>query len=99
MTAASTQPTTWTGRALPRLEDPAIVRGWGNYVADIASRNGACSHVRFVRSTVACGRIVSVSAPAGVTMFTATDMAGVQPIRAVLHRPDFVEVATPILAT
>ncbi|KWX68228.1 xanthine dehydrogenase family protein molybdopterin-binding subunit [Mycobacterium sp. NAZ190054] len=99
MSSAPTEPTTWTGRALPRLEDPAIVRGWGNYVADIASRNSGCGHVRFVRSTVASGRIVSVSAPPGVTMFTARDLAGVQPIRAVLHRPDFVEVGTPILAT
>ncbi|MDZ7886129.1 MAG: xanthine dehydrogenase family protein molybdopterin-binding subunit [Mycobacterium sp.] len=99
MPTAQTEPTTWTGRALPRLEDPAIVRGWGNYVADIASRNVGCSHVRFIRSTVASGRIVSVTAPPGVTVFTARDMADVQPIRAALHRPDFVEVATPILAT
>ncbi|MDG4669295.1 xanthine dehydrogenase family protein molybdopterin-binding subunit [Mycobacterium sp. 236(2023)] len=99
MSAAPTEPTTWTGRALPRLEDPAIVRGWGNYVADIASRNTACAHVRFVRSTVASGRIVSVTAPPGVTVFTAADLAGVHPIRAALHRPDFVEIGTPILAT
>lgn len=99
MSAAPTEPTTWTGRALPRLEDPAIVRGWGNYVADIASRSSRCAHVRFIRSTVASGRIVSISAPPGVTMFSARDLAGVQPIRAALHRPDFVEVGTPILAT
>lgn len=99
MSAAPTEPTTWTGRALPRLEDPAIVRGWGTYVADVASRNSACAHVRFVRSTVASGRIISVSAPPWVTVFTAADLAGVQPIRAALHRPDFVEVDTPILAT
>lgn len=99
MVGAPTEPTTWTGRALPRLEDPAIVRGWGNYVADIASRNTACAHVRFIRSTVASGRIVSVSAPPGVTMFSAADLAGVQPIRAALHRTDFVTVGTPILAT
>lgn len=99
MSAAPSEPPTWTGRALPRLEDPAIVRGWGNYVADIASRNAKCAHVRFIRSTVASGRIVSVSAPPGVTVFTARDLDGVQPIRAALHRPDFVEIATPILAT
>ncbi|MBB2990310.1 carbon-monoxide dehydrogenase large subunit [Mycolicibacterium iranicum] len=99
MSAAPTEPTTWTGRALPRLEDPAIVRGWGTYVADIASRNAACAHVRFIRSTVASGRIVSISAPPGITVFTARDLVGVQPIRAALHRPDFVEIGTPILAT
>jgi carbon-monoxide dehydrogenase large subunit len=99
MSTAPTEPTTWTGRALPRLEDPAIVRGWGNYVADIAARNTDCAHVRFIRSTVASGRIVSVTAPPGVTVFTARDLADVQPIRAALHRPDFVEIGTPILAT
>ncbi|MGB3483862.1 MAG: xanthine dehydrogenase family protein molybdopterin-binding subunit [Mycobacterium sp.] len=99
MAAAPTEPTTWTGRALPRLEDPAIVRGWGSYVADVASRNSRCAHVRFIRSTVASGRIVSVSAPAGVTVFTARDLADVKPIVAALHRPDFVTVGTPILAT
>lgn len=99
MPAAPTEPGTWTGRALPRLEDPAIVRGWGNYVADIASRNSGCAHIRFIRSTVASGRIISVTAPPGVTVFTARDLAGVAPIRAALHRPDFVEVGTPILAT
>lgn len=96
---APAEPTTWTGRALPRLEDPAIVRGWGRYVADVASRNQHCAHVRFIRSTVASGRIVSVTAAPGVTVFTATDLADVAPIRAALHRPDFVEVGTPILAT
>lgn len=99
MAAAPTQPTTWTGRALPRLEDPAIVRGWGRYVADVASLNERCAHVRFIRSTVASGRIVSVTAAPGVTVFTAEDLADVAPIRAALHRPDFVEVGTPILAT
>jgi carbon-monoxide dehydrogenase large subunit len=98
MTGAPTEPPTWSGRPIPRLEDPAIVRGWGNYVADIAARNHGVLHVRFVRSTLASARIVSVTAPEGLTCFTALDLAGVEPIRAVLHRPDFVEVATPILA-
>jgi len=99
MSGAATEPTTWTGRALPRLEDPAIIRGWGTYVADIAARNTACGYVRFVRSPLASGRILSITTPPGVTVFTAADLAGVQPIRAVLHRPDFVEIGTPILAT
>ena len=92
------EPMTWTGRALPRLEDPAIVRGWGNYVADVAARDSTCLHVRFVRSPVASGRITSISAPDGVTLITAADLADVKPILAVLHRPDFVAVGTPILA-
>jgi len=96
--SGAAEPQTWTGRALPRLEDPAIVRGHGTYVADVIARDVACLHVRFVRSTHASGRIVSVTAPAGVVVFTADDLTDVQPIRAVLHRPDFVEIGTPILA-
>ncbi|GAB3524166.1 xanthine dehydrogenase family protein molybdopterin-binding subunit [Phytohabitans suffuscus] len=95
----STEPRTWTGRALPRLEDPAIVRGWGRYVADLAAGDPHRLHARFVRGTHARGRLVSVTAPPGVTLFTAADLRGVAPIRAVLHRPDFVAVETPILAT
>ncbi|MCW2759172.1 MAG: hypothetical protein JWO46_2918 [Nocardioidaceae bacterium] len=98
MTDAPTEPPTWSGRPMPRLEDPAIVRGWGTYVGDVASRNRDCLQARFVRSTVASGRIVSVTVPDGVVAFTAADLVDVQPILAVLHRPDFVEVATPILA-
>lgn len=98
LSGAPTEPMSWTGRALPRLEDPAILRGWGTYVADVAARDAGCLHVRFVRSAHASGRILSIHAPAGVTMFTAADLVGVQPIRAVLHRPDFIPVPTPILA-
>lgn len=98
MNSPSAEPPTWSGRPIPRLEDPAIVRGWGNYVADIASHNDQVLHARFVRSSVASGRIVSVAIPPDVTGFTAADLVEVEPIRAVLHRPDFVEVATPILA-
>jgi aerobic carbon-monoxide dehydrogenase large subunit len=90
---------TWTGRPLRRVEDPAIVRGWGTYAADIAARDPRCLHARFVRSPHASGRLVSVSAPPGVTMVTAADLTDVRPIRAVLDRPDFVPVSTPILAT
>jgi carbon-monoxide dehydrogenase large subunit len=96
---SASEPSTWTGRALPRLEDPAIVRGWGTYVADVAARDGACLYARFVRSAHASGRIISISAPPEVTIFTADDLVGVEPIRAVLHRPDFVPVDTPILAS
>ncbi|MET7333752.1 xanthine dehydrogenase family protein molybdopterin-binding subunit [Nonomuraea sp. NPDC005650] len=92
------EPPTWTGRSLPRLEDPAIVRGWGRYVADIAAADRGCLHARFVRSPHAAGRLISVTAPEGVTLFTAADLVGVRPIHAVLNRPDFVAVDTPILA-
>ncbi|MEO5665889.1 MAG: xanthine dehydrogenase family protein molybdopterin-binding subunit [Nocardioides sp.] len=99
MSGPLSEPETWTGRALPRLEDPAIVRGWGTYVGDVAARDRGCLHARFVRSPHASGRLISITAPAGVTVFTAKDLHDVQPIRAVLHRPDFVAVDTPVLAT
>lgn len=104
MTAATTtvpdpssEPMTWVGRSLPRVEDPAIVRGWGNYVADIAARD-TCLYAVFIRSTVASGRIVSVSAPHDVELVTARDLDGVRPIAPVLTRPDYVRVEMPILA-
>jgi carbon-monoxide dehydrogenase large subunit len=88
----------WVGRGLPRLEDPALIRGWGNYVADIAARDAACLHARFVRSPYARGRISSISAPSDVTLVTAADLGELAPIRAVLDREDFVPIETPVLA-
>lgn len=92
------EPATWVGRSLPRLEDPAIVRGWGNYVADIAARDTGCLYAVFVRSPLASGRLVKVSAPSHVRLVTAADLEGVHPIAPLLTRPDYVRVETPILA-
>ena len=74
------EPPTWTGRPLRRVEDPAILRGWGNYVGDIAARDGGCLYAAFVRSPVAAGRLRSVTAPPGVRLVTAAELAGVRPI-------------------
>ena len=52
----------WVGRAIRRLEDPALVRGRGRFTADLT----AAHFVRFVRSPVASGRIVKIGAPDGV---------------------------------
>ena len=73
---------------MPRLEDPALVTGRGRFVADLAA--GAAA-LRFVRSPIAlwphrrdrAGR-------AARTVLTAADLAGVRPIRPLLHRPDYV---------
>lgn len=92
------EPPTWSGRRLPRVEDPAILRGYGNYVADVASKDPSCLYAKFVRSTHASGRLISVTAPAGVTMFTAEDLKDSVDIRAVLARPDFVATEQPVLA-
>ena len=49
----------WVGRAIRRLEDPALVTGRGRFTADLP----AAHWVRFVRSPIASGRIVAVHAP------------------------------------
>ena len=85
----------WIGRSLPRLEDPTLVRGAGNYVADVA--RGAAS-VRFVRSPVASGTILNIEKPPEGIVFTAADLVGVNGIKPILHRPDYVPVEQPILA-
>jgi aerobic carbon-monoxide dehydrogenase large subunit len=85
----------WVGRSLPRLEDPALVRGAGSYVADIA--RGAAS-VRFVRSPVASGTILGIEKPDDGIIFTAADLDGIKGIKPILHRPDYVPVEQPLLA-
>src|SRR5579863_9240238 len=86
---------TWVGRSLPRLEDPTLVRGHGNYVADVA--RGAAS-VRFVRSPVASGTILGIEKPEDGIVFTAADLDGIKGIKPILHRPDYVAVEQPLLA-
>src|SRR5690348_12658856 len=83
----------WVGRALRRLEDPALVRGRGRFTADLA----AAHFVRFVRSPVASGRIVKIVAPDGVTLIQAADL-GAQPIKPMLHKFNYRPIAQPILA-
>ena len=82
----------WVGRSLRRFEDPTLLRGSGTFVGDLA---GAAA-VRFVRSPVANGLIRAVSGPA----YTIADLDadGVGDIEAVLHRPDYVRLAQPLLA-
>ena len=50
----------WVGRPLPRYEDSVLLQGRGRYTADQA--RGA-RILRFVRSPVARGRILTVNAP------------------------------------
>jgi carbon-monoxide dehydrogenase large subunit len=54
--------------------------------------------LRFVRSTVARGRIIAVSAPPEVQLITAAVLGEVKPLCPHLDRPDYVPVAQPILA-
>ena len=87
--------TPWIGRSLPRYEDPPLLTGDGEFVGDLT--RGA-SFMRFVRSPVPHGRIVSIEAPDDVTMFTSDDLAGVRTLRPLLHRDDYRAVDQPVLA-
>ena len=86
----------WIGQPLPRFEDPPLLAGDGRFVADFAE---GASFLRFVRSPVAHGRIVSIEVPEGVTAFTAEDLRAVRPIRPLLHRPDYQPIEQPVLAS
>jgi carbon-monoxide dehydrogenase large subunit len=86
--------TTWVGRSIRRLEDPALVTGQGRFTADLA----ATHWVRFVRSAVAAGRIEKITPPPGVNIITAADLKALKPIRPMLHKFNYVAVGQPILA-
>lgn len=81
-------------RSLRRLEDPALVEGFGRFTADLP----ADLAVRFVRGAVAAGRILAVMAAKGANTVLARHLPEVKPIRPILHRPDYVAVGHPILA-
>ena len=84
----------WVGRSIRRLEDPTLVAGNGRFTGDLP----AASWVRFVRSPVACGRIVRIAVPDGATVITAADLAAVKPIRPMLHKFNYVPISQPVLA-
>jgi aerobic carbon-monoxide dehydrogenase large subunit len=94
--------TPWVGRAIRRLEDGTLVTGQGLFAADLP----AALWVRFVRSPVAAGRIVRIAAPDGTSgaarggpmVLTAADLAGVKPIRPMLHKFNYVPITQPVLA-
>jgi len=86
----------WVGRPLPRFEDRSLLRGRGRYTADLA---GGARILRFVRSPVARGRILTVNAPPEVPIITAAVLGDVKPICPRLDRPDYVSVAQPISAS
>src|ERR1700744_1222264 len=85
----------WVGRAIRRLEDPALVRGHGRFTADLPAQH----YLRFVRSAVASGRVARVTAPADAKIIRAADLAGVRPIRPMLHKFNYRPVEQPILAS
>ena len=71
------------GARLLRKEDDRFMRGRGQYVADI--RLAGLQDVAFVRSPLAHARIRAIHVPERYrdVVFTAADLTGVKPIRAV----------------
>ena len=85
---------TWVGRAIRRVEDPALVTGQGRFTADLP----AVHWVRFLRSPAAAGKIERIKTPDGATVITATDLTGVKPILPMLHKFEYKPLGQPILA-
>lgn len=87
------------GARLPRKEDDRLMRGRGQYVADI--RLAGMQDVAFVRSPLAHARIRGIHVPEAYRdrVFTAADLVGVNPIRAVSGLPGFKISEQPVLAT
>jgi len=71
------------GARLLRKEDDRLMRGRGQFVADL--RFAGMQDVAFVRSPVAHGRLKAIDAPESYrkSVFSAADLAAVKPIRAV----------------
>jgi len=87
------------GARLIRKEDDRYMRGRGRYVGDI--KLAGMQDVAFVRSPIAHGRIKAISVPDHVRgcVFTAAELSGVNPIRAVSGLPGFKPSNQPVLAT
>ena len=87
------------GARVARKEDDRLLRGRGQFVADI--RLPGMKDIAFVRSPVAHGRIRSISTPPDQrgNTFTAADLVGVKPIRAISALRGFKVSEQPPLAT
>jgi carbon-monoxide dehydrogenase large subunit len=86
------------GARLLRKEDDRFMRGRGQYVADI--RIAGLKDAAFVRSPLAHARINAIHVPERHrdAVFTAADLTGVRPIRAVSGLPGFKISEQPVLA-
>jgi aerobic carbon-monoxide dehydrogenase large subunit len=87
------------GARLLRKEDARHLHGRGEFVADI--RLAGMKDVAFVRSPVAHAHINAILVPERLRdrVFTAADLAGVKPIRAVSGLPGFKVSEQPVLAS
>ena len=86
------------GAPVLRKEDDRLMRGRGQFVADL--RLPRMQDVAFVRSPLAHANIRGIDIPAAHRdeVFTANDLAGVKPIRAVSGLPGFKISEQPPLA-
>lgn len=86
------------GAPLPRKEDDRLLRGRGQFVADI--RLPRLYDVAFLRSPYAHAKIVSIEIPPELRgqVFIAKDLESVKPIRAVSGLAGFKVSDQPILA-
>jgi carbon-monoxide dehydrogenase large subunit len=77
------------GVRLRRKEDDRFMRGRGEYVGDI--KLAGMQDVAFLRSPIAHGRIGRITIPEAIRdrVFTAAELTGVSPIRAVSRLPGF----------
>ncbi|KJC54158.1 carbon monoxide dehydrogenase [Bradyrhizobium sp. LTSPM299] len=96
---SATGPKQGVGARLLRKEDDRLMRGRGQFVADI--RLAGLQDVAFVRSPLAHAWIRSISVPERFrdVVFTADDLVGVKPIRAVSGLPGFKISEQPVLAS
>ena len=87
------------GARLLRKEDDRLLRGRGQFVADL--RFAGMKDVSFVRSPLAHAHIRDITIPPALrkAAFTASDMVGVKPIRAVSGLAGFKVSEQPALAT
>jgi carbon-monoxide dehydrogenase large subunit len=87
------------GASVRRKEDERFLRGRGEYVADL--RLPGMRDVAFVRSAVAHARIGAIQVPPEHkdAVFTARDLADVNPIRAATALRGFKHSSEPILAS
>ena len=86
------------GASIPRKEDDRLMRGRGRFVGDFGLAGQL--EAAFLRSPVAHARIRGIDIPDDIAsrVFTAADMKGVGPIRAVSALPGFKPSVQPPLA-
>jgi len=93
----------WIGRALPRIEDHALLTGAGRFTDDVSLPGEA--HAAFVRSPHAHARIAGIdaapalAAPGVLAVYTGRDVLDEQlqpvPFVRIHKRPDGSEITTP----